>query len=69
MLLPTPGRDGRLLSIAAEGADFGQADLAVANGVILADVLVSDLDRDAVVIDDVELESLVPHRVLSTICK
>jgi hypothetical protein len=41
----------------------------VADGVILAHVLISDFDRDVVVIDDVELERLVPHWVLATICK
>jgi hypothetical protein len=41
----------------------------VADGVILAHIVILDLYRDAVVIDDVELERLVPHWVLATVCE
>ena len=61
------GHDRRLQYIPAIGADLGEADGACADVVVSANVLIIDLDRDDVVVDDIDLEGLVPHGILAAI--
>ena len=55
------------MSVTAIGTGLGEADAAGSNLVILSHILVLDLYGHVILIDDVELEDLVPNGVLAPI--
>ena len=67
MLLTTLGHNWRLLLVTAIGTGLREADATCSDLVIRADVLVLDLYGHVVLVDDVELEDLVPNGVLAPI--
>ena len=69
VLLAALGYDRRLDGIAAVGAGLGEVDPSVPDQVRKRDILVHQLDRDAVLVDDVEAELFIPYGVLPSICE
>ena len=68
VLLAVFGHDGRLHGVAPKGARPCEVDPGIPDKVREGDVLVQQLDRDRVLVDDVETELFIPHRVLPSIC-
>ena len=67
MLFPALGHHGSLDLVVSICAGLGKADGACTDVVISANILIEDINGHIVLIDDVELEDLVPDGVLPTI--